>query len=35
MGRCQVLGQNDALVDERGRRATIIAPARTVQRRNA
>jgi predicted RNase H-like nuclease len=33
--RCQVLGQDDALVDERGRRATIIAPARTLQRRGA
>jgi predicted RNase H-like nuclease len=28
----QVLGWDDALVDDRGRRATIIAPARTSQR---
>lgn len=30
--RCQVLGATDALVDERGARATIIAPARPEQR---
>lgn len=30
--RCQVLGEHDVLVDERGRRATIIAPARPAQR---
>jgi predicted RNase H-like nuclease len=29
---CQVLGRDDALVDDRDRRATIIAPARTSQR---
>ncbi len=29
---CQVLGDDDALVDDQGRRATIIAPARTMQR---
>lgn len=29
---CQVLGGDDAFVDDRGRRATIIAPARTSQR---
>jgi predicted RNase H-like nuclease len=32
---CQVLGEQDVLVDDRGRRATIIAPARASQRRNA
>jgi predicted RNase H-like nuclease len=32
--RCQVLGQHDLLVDKRGRRATIIAPARPIQRSN-
>lgn len=31
--RCQVLGADDPLVDERGARATIIAPARPEQRR--
>jgi predicted RNase H-like nuclease len=30
---CQVLGRDDVLVDDQGRRATIIAPARTSQRR--
>lgn len=30
--RCQVLGGDDALVDEYGARATIIAPARPMQR---
>jgi predicted RNase H-like nuclease len=30
--RCQVLGTEDPLFDERGRRATIIAPARPSQR---
>jgi predicted RNase H-like nuclease len=29
---CQVLGEHDVLTDDRGRRATIIAPARPVQR---
>jgi predicted RNase H-like nuclease len=32
--RCQVLGSDDQLVDERGGRATIIAPARPEQRRD-
>jgi predicted RNase H-like nuclease len=32
--RCQVLGEHDILVDDRGQRATIIAPARPVQRPN-
>ncbi len=31
--RCQVLGAEDTLVDERGARATIIAPARPQQLR--
>lgn len=31
--RCQVLGADDRLADDRGRRATIIAPARLNQRR--
>jgi predicted RNase H-like nuclease len=31
--RCQVLGVDDELVDEDGRRGTIIAPARRTQRR--
>ena len=30
--RCQVLGADDPLTDARGRRATIIAPARPEQR---
>ncbi len=30
--RCQVLGEHDALVDDRSQRATIIAPARPSQR---
>lgn len=30
---CQVLGEDDVLVDEQGRRGTIVAPARSVQRR--
>ena len=30
--RCQVLGADDPLIDGRGRRATIIAPARPEQR---
>ncbi|HEX3432459.1 MAG TPA: DUF429 domain-containing protein [Solirubrobacteraceae bacterium] len=29
---CQILGRDDALVDDQDRRATIIAPARTSQR---
>jgi predicted RNase H-like nuclease len=33
--RCQVLGAHDARVNDRGRRATIIAPARPAQRRPA
>jgi predicted RNase H-like nuclease len=32
--RCQVLGFDDRLLDERGARATIIAPARAEQRRD-
>jgi predicted RNase H-like nuclease len=31
--RCQILGADDSLTDDRGRRATIIAPARLTQRR--
>jgi predicted RNase H-like nuclease len=34
-GTCQVLGASDVLVDDAGRRATIIAPARPLQRRAA
>jgi predicted RNase H-like nuclease len=30
--RCQVLGEDDVFVDDRGQRATIIAPTRPVQR---
>jgi predicted RNase H-like nuclease len=30
--RCQVLGEHDVFVDDRGQRATIIAPARSSQR---
>jgi predicted RNase H-like nuclease len=33
--RCQVLGEHDVLVDDQGQRATIIAPARPLQRPNA
>jgi len=33
--RCQVLGEHDVLADERGQRATIIAPSRPSQRREA
>jgi hypothetical protein len=33
--RCQVFGEHDILVDDRGQRATIIAPARPTQRPNA
>jgi hypothetical protein len=33
LDRCQVLGLEDPLVDDRGSRATIIAPARPEQRR--
>jgi predicted RNase H-like nuclease len=33
--RCQVLGEHDVFVDERGQRATIIAPARPLQRPSA
>ena len=33
--RCQVLGATDQALDAEGRRATIIAPARSVQRRPA
>lgn len=32
--RCQVLGEHDVLVDDRGQRATIVAPARPSQRPN-
>lgn len=32
--RCQVLGEHDVLVDDRGQRATIVAPARPLQRPN-
>jgi predicted RNase H-like nuclease len=32
LARCQVLGADDSLVDERGARPTIIAPARSEQR---
>lgn len=32
---CQVLGADDELLDDMGRRATIIAPARPEQRRDA
>jgi predicted RNase H-like nuclease len=32
---CQVLGEHDTLIDDRGQRATIIAPARPTQRPNA
>jgi predicted RNase H-like nuclease len=33
--RCQVLGEHDIFVDDRGQRATIIAPTRPTQRPNA
>lgn len=33
--RCQVLGEHDVFVDDQGQRATIIAPARPLQRPNA
>jgi predicted RNase H-like nuclease len=33
--RCQVLGEHDILVDDQGQRATIIAPARPLQRPKA
>jgi predicted RNase H-like nuclease len=33
--RCQVLGEHDVFVDDRGQRATIVAPARPSQRPNA
>jgi predicted RNase H-like nuclease len=33
--RCQVLGEHDVFVDDRGQRATIIAPARPSQRASA
>ena len=32
LARCQVLGADDPLIDERGAHATIIAPARQEQR---
>lgn len=32
--RCQILGEHDVLVDDRGQRATIVAPARPSQRPN-
>ena len=32
VARCQLLGEDDVLVDPRGRRGTIIAPARPEQR---
>jgi len=35
VARCQVLGAHDLFVDDRGCRATIIAPARPSQRPNA